>query len=654
MDGTDALAGTTDQASPAASPQPAAAAAPSQTATPAAPIATQDAAPSTAQIQQQDAPAYTPPAEQPAAAPQALPQRPGLAGILDAVADMLSPRPTTVSRDDNGNNVVTQQPQSRGAQWANIGLTALRGAATAAAAPPGPGHVGRGVSAALEQGIQTQQDQANQAQTNADKTFQQRQQAKLNNINYQLLSRKLVANEFELQQSQVKAGQDAVTFSNNLMDRERTLGSYDLGTYKDASEIPSVMAKQPQFMQRLYKEQGIIAIPQFAPDGTRTGVQLFERKQDVNSQPAPDGTIAHKWTLGDKPSDPPHMTTFVPVGATNGDIFRYDAKAMVDAQTYAKEQADLTQKAAQAAEEKANASKAPSEIAKNNAEAAKAAADAKKANHDTDEASDPQLVDQIGTGHITADRMSYLLARNPQLLDAVTKKYPDFDGSKAASYPKAYADFTSSKANTAGGALNAGATAIEHLKKLQDLNTVKSHIPGTSDYNAYHNQLDTLAPELAKFYGDTTVPAIAALKSTLGATLPGNRQAAITTQAQSMGKKFDNYEQTWKNAAPSSSYEAPMPNVSDAAKEARAALDPEYRQRVVQASQLAARTPAAQNPQQTPQTPRTPQQTPQQVQQIQQKAAAAGVPNNAHAAVDQAGNVVGYQDATGYHALGAK
>jgi hypothetical protein len=291
----------------------------------------------------------------------------------------------------------------------------------------------------------------------------------------------------------------------------------------------------------------------------------------------------------------------------------------------------------------------PSEISKNAGETAQARAgavrDYAEAAKDTEEvktakgkeaqANDPQLVDSIGSGKIVPERMAYLLARNPQLLDAVTAKYPDFDGSKAESYPTTYKDFTSGKTSVA---LNSGATALEHLKKLQDLNTVKSHIPGTADYNAYHNQLDTLAPELAKFYGDTTVPAIAALKSTLGATLPGNRQAAITTQAQSMGKKFDNYEQQWRNAAPSASYEAPMPGVSDAAKDARAALDPEYRQQRIQEIQGGARTPAASNP-----------------QQLRAQAAQAGVPATATAiAHDAQGRVVGYQDAAGYHALGGR
>lgn len=187
------------------------------------------------------------------------------------------------------------------------------------------------------------------------------------------------------------------------------------------------------------------------------------------------------------------------------------------------------------------------------------------------------LVDSIGTGKITADRLAYLLAKNPQLVSGVVAKYPDFDSSKAAAYPSTYKDFTSSKSGTAGGALNAGGTALGHLKELSDLNTVASHIPGSPAYNRYMNKVDTVATELAKFYGDSTVPGIAAIKKTLTETLPGNRQAAIETQAQSMGDKFDAYQQTWDNAAPSKSYEAPMPGISRKAMEARAALDPRYK-----------------------------------------------------------------------------
>lgn len=188
------------------------------------------------------------------------------------------------------------------------------------------------------------------------------------------------------------------------------------------------------------------------------------------------------------------------------------------------------------------------------------------------------IVQEIGTGKMALERMSYILARNPSLVAAVAQAYPDFDSSKVQSYIQMYRDFTSGKTSVA---LNSGATALGHLHELEGLNTAMSHIPHTAAYTAYKNKVDTLATELAKFYGDSTIPAIDSIKSTLMSTLPGNREAAIRTQAQSMGDKIDNYEQQWKNGAPSSAYQAPMPGMSEQAKEARAALDPKYRERLV-------------------------------------------------------------------------
>jgi hypothetical protein len=187
------------------------------------------------------------------------------------------------------------------------------------------------------------------------------------------------------------------------------------------------------------------------------------------------------------------------------------------------------------------------------------------------------LATAIASGHIPVDRMGYLLAKNPGLVEGVMKVDPTFDGSKAAAYPSVYKDFTSTKPNTAGGALNAGGTALGHLLELKNMNTVESHIPGTPDYTAYMNKVDTVATELAKFYGDSTVPGIASIKRTLASNLPGNRDAAIATQAQSMGDKFDAYQQSWENAAPSKSYQAPLPGISPKAIAARAALDPNFR-----------------------------------------------------------------------------
>jgi len=181
------------------------------------------------------------------------------------------------------------------------------------------------------------------------------------------------------------------------------------------------------------------------------------------------------------------------------------------------------------------------------------------------------LVTEIGTGKLGMTRMEYLLARKPEILEAVTRAYPDFDSTKVKNYIDTSKDFASAKTS---GEMVAGATALEHLLELKGLNTYESRVPGTKDHQAFQNKLDTVAPELARFYGNTTIPGIESYRKTLGALL--NRDSAIQTQAKSMGDRLDNYEQKWKNAAPSPAYMAPMPGISDKAKLARAALDPDY------------------------------------------------------------------------------
>jgi hypothetical protein len=177
------------------------------------------------------------------------------------------------------------------------------------------------------------------------------------------------------------------------------------------------------------------------------------------------------------------------------------------------------------------------------------------------------LTDAIGTGHVSASRMDYIISRKPEILEKVLVKYPDFDTAKAGQYGKTFDDFTHGAASRA---INAGGTAFRHMNELRALNTVESRIPGTKDYQRYENKVDTVADELAKFYGNSTIPGIEGYKKTLNATF--NRDAAITEQAKSMGDKMDEYANTWKNAAPSKAYEAPMPGYSPVAQQARAAL----------------------------------------------------------------------------------
>jgi hypothetical protein len=194
------------------------------------------------------------------------------------------------------------------------------------------------------------------------------------------------------------------------------------------------------------------------------------------------------------------------------------------------------------------------------------------------------MVDEIGTGKMPLARLDYLAAKNPALLSAVAQQYPDFDGSKVKSYTAAYRDFTG--AGKYGNQLNAGSTALRHLDQLNTINNenpVAVHNPTTAAYKAYNNLLDTVADELGTFYGEPkTNEVIASKKATLGGVL--NRGAAIKEQAQAMGVKFDELQNTWDNAAPSQSYRTPMPGYSQASMGARARLDPEYAAKVQQQS----------------------------------------------------------------------
>lgn len=546
------------------------------------------------------APAAAPDYQTPAVVlhPQQSPIAHAVQSVVDAIAGTTgAPK---IATDSAGNKYVQDTKMTPGQQWRKIGGEVLSGAAAGLAAGKGAGNAVR----APEAGIEAQQ--ANQKAQNDQRAqlSDEAQKENLQNANNQMLQMNMAHQAWDFTHHQIEASQKDVEFWNGQEDRLVKEGGRVLGTAAHNADIAGILHVQPDVMQQMVQNQTIKVIPNVDADGKPAGIKVI--MMPGNYQKQVENAGAQFPTFNKLTGEYDWHKTSEP--ATKGELDAYWTAAAGDKMSFENQKAELAKTNAQTGEANANASKAPSEIAKNkaeasvapstinknNAEASNARSEAAKNSQTTEQTNNPTLIDALGTGHVTAERMAYLLSKNPALLQAVTAKYPDFDGSKAEQYPKVYSEFTSVKPGSAGNTLNSGATAIEHLQKLQKLNTVKSHIPGTAAYNAYYNQLDTLAPELAKFYGDTTVPAIASLKSTLGATMPGNRQAAITTQAASMGKKFDNMEQTWKNAAPSAYYEAPMPNVSDEAKEARAALDPDYRQRLVseQAPKSAAAPPA--------------------------------------------------------------
>jgi len=179
------------------------------------------------------------------------------------------------------------------------------------------------------------------------------------------------------------------------------------------------------------------------------------------------------------------------------------------------------------------------------------------------------VVKQIGQGQMPVSRLDFLAARNPALLSAVAQAFPDFDGGKIQSYVHTYKDFTSGPTSKA---LNAGSTALEHLQRLYDNTTAGSLVPGSEAARQRENDLINVSAEVARFLnGGTAAPSekeIEAVKKSLDPTLPFNRRSAISEETKLIKDKLDNYQQQWDNAAPSKSYQAPMPGISPASKRA--------------------------------------------------------------------------------------
>jgi len=340
-------------------------------------------------------------------------------------------------------------------------------------------------------------------------------------------------------------------------------------------------------------QNGTIKTPaHYDENGKPDGIAVYQMPTDFSKEQLPAGTTFHTWD--------PVKNEIVEHTATDpmtqGQRDAYEMAAANAAMKFRNDKTEQDLKTAQTTKANADAEKAKAEALNAPLEAGKMRADTSLAWNNSAKSSaetkamldkaaqtkDPALIDEIGTGKMDSGRLSYLMARNPDLLQAVAEKYPDFDSSKVAGYANTYKEFTSSKPGTAGAALNNGATALKHLKELQEMNTPASMVYGTKAYRAYQDKAESVSSELAKFYGNTSLPAIEGIKSQLVPLIPVNRGTAISTQAQSMGDKLDSYEQTWKNAAPSSAYEAPIPGIDEKAIEARAALDPQYRQRLTQ------------------------------------------------------------------------
>ncbi len=498
-------------------------------------------------------------------------------GVLDALGGS---KDVSLARDPNtGQMVATTTKSGTGTQWKRIIAGALSGFAGASQAKPGPGYLARAAGAGVQAGTDLAQQREQTQRQNANQDFEAETKAKTSQAQNALLTHQIAQSTFELGRAQVNAGVQDLdrenTFSQVIADGGQ--GSQDLGVFPDFNAVVKTFKDNPE----LHDHQAggrIVAIPHIDADGKVDGVHAALVSPDwLNSKIAQDLPI----TVRDYENGKLVEKQFtIPAGSLTGDqyskLVMAQSKDALDeyttAQKEAQEQERLGQEGSRTAHENA-ANDAT--VAHENAETAVLGAGAGGAGTGGAPGSAPHspVVDQIGRGQMPVGRMAYLLARNPGLADAVAQAYPGFDGSRIDAYTHAYKEFTSGSVATQ---LNAGATALQHLKELANMNTVESHIPGMPDYNAYMNKADTVSSELARFYGTDTIPGIAAIKKTLTATLPGNRMKAIQTQGQSMGDKFGSYVKQWRNAAPSAVYEANMPGISANAIAALKALDPDY------------------------------------------------------------------------------
>lgn len=515
------------------------------------------------------------------------PQKHGLAAILAAVGDALGGG-ATHGQVNPQTGAVEQVNRSTGAKVGSAITTLIRGAA-AGAAQHGPGSIGRSAMAGeqSQEDFQQQQQQRLKEQTQNVLETQQNQRANQENERQnQLAQASLAMHNQQMARMSLDREREGLQFSKEQADVANQMqaiqsipGSKLLGHFASNDQmnkyLENISPEQSQQHAADFAKNLIQAVPN--PKGGFDAYQVPKGWQDqaigpgkkistFTTEVGKDGKVKPVWKEMDAPPDMKQGEYMTWQGQT--------LKASTDQETH---EAELKQKAAQTRQE--------------NAAAAKSEEETKQLKDQTSGTSSrAQLVQDVLHGNIVPERYGYMLGKKEgqeflaQVSAEAEKEGILLDTAKLAAYPKVYEQFTSTKPGTAGFAVNAGATGLRHLQELMKLNTIASRNPLTKDYKAFHDQLDTLVPELIKFYNmPDTDKSVSSLKGTLGGLL--NRDAAIKQQAHALGQKLDEYHQQWKNAAPSPMYQAPMPQMTDEAKYARAHLDPEYAAKLFSVSQ---------------------------------------------------------------------
>jgi len=499
-------------------------------------------------------------------------KRTGLAGVVDSMLDDMAGTKgaAKLHQGDDGNYYVETPALSRKGQWLKIASEALHGAAAGAAQMHGPGGAGRGFAAGVEAGDKMGADQRQQGQ----QVTQEARQAKQDQFNQIKLQHDKAMWAFEEAHAQHQGTQDEIKFNNEEMAREAKpveqggLGSQDLGVHRNLADLATQMSKtNPTFWKQVYGDtqgSGVVGYTEYDPSGKVTGIHFFARTPGVNGQFLPEDQATFKvFKPGKTAQDTP---TFEQQKATVplmvGQQTSYNAAADNQMSQWQETQRKATKEAADLAH--VNAETRASNASARHSDAETAASNAAAAGAGDNSA----LVEAIRSGKVAPESLSRMLGgkQGQQLLTQV-EAGGGVDTSKLESYPKMYQDFTSGK--TANQRQNLD-NSFKAVKDLTALNTYASRLPLGAPRREWDNRLTNAAQEIAN---GLAKPGTAAMQESIrhiwvSLASPVSRQAAVDKQMDSLMDAYESMRTRWKEGAPSAVYEAKMPDVGAASKEA--------------------------------------------------------------------------------------
>jgi hypothetical protein len=309
--------------------------------------------------------------------PAAPVKRGGLAGILDDFRDAIAGGGTApqLNQAEDGTKYVTNVPLTGAQKWARIAAEAGHGAAAGLAAGKGAGNMGRGALAGFEVG---EHDIGERQQQRQEMNAEARQ-SMLDKYNIVKLQHDIAAGEFALTRGKTRAQEEDIQFAQGQADREKQLGSADLGTYKNAYSLADVQKQNPTFWKDAYSGR-VIAVPEIGANGERQGVHLFLRTEGINTQPAPQGTKVWRYVPGEKPGDQPKLVAEeLNQPATIAQVDAYNAAAYKQYQSYTTDKQKLADDEATRLLHGAQTKEAEAGVIEKHAQAAKANAEARKA-----------------------------------------------------------------------------------------------------------------------------------------------------------------------------------------------------------------------------------------------------------------------------------